>query len=168
MIAVDGRIPVQECLFSVEPVFTAGDIFSAPTHAIGLGLSANGRLDVSPLHTTLQDRFPVFASDYRRRGRAGLLTAGRVWVWRDSQPWVVALIVRETPPGAARLRYVEACLLYLYHNWQREGLRDLALARFIEGPDWEPVRDLLLTLGRLFPGPLTVYDPVDRSDTSTS
>ncbi len=142
----------------MEPLFVRGDVFATSAQAIGIGLSANGRLDVTPFTTTLHDRFPVFISEYRRRARSGMLRPGSVWFWRESEPWLAALILRETPHGPARLRYLEAALLYLYHNWQREGLRNLALAHITDEADWPAAREILVLYARLLPGQLTVYE----------
>lgn len=94
-------------------IVARGPLWEVDAQALGVGLCANGRVGVSPLHTALTDRWPVFASDYRQRGRRGLLAPGDVWIWRDSAPWLVGLVARETPQGAARLRYIEQALLNL-------------------------------------------------------
>jgi hypothetical protein len=135
-----------------------GDIFLAPTQAVALGLNAAGRLDISPLFTAVQDRYPVFASDYRKRSRAGLLTTGSVWVWREGQPWIVGLVVRETLQGAVRPRYVEAAMLYLHKNWQREELASLAVMRLAEHRDWPPLRQIVEQYLGPIPLPTTIYE----------
>lgn len=116
--------------------FVKGDILLADTDAIAIGLNAMGRLGVSPLHTTLLDRYPVFVSEYHRRGRAQAFTPGDIWVWKESEPWLVGMIVRDALQSAARLRYVEMALLNLYKNWEREGLRSLAMVRLDGKEDW--------------------------------
>jgi hypothetical protein len=123
--------------------FVRGDIFLTSAQAIALGLSAAGRLGLSAFYTAIGDRYPVFVSECHKRGRASTLETGGVWVWNDGQPWLVGLVVRETAQGAARLRYVEAALLNLYQNWEREGLRSLALMRLADDIDWPPIRELI-------------------------
>jgi O-acetyl-ADP-ribose deacetylase (regulator of RNase III) len=123
--------------------FVQGDIFQTSAQAVAFGLNSTGRLDVSPLAVTLQDRYPVFLSDYRKQAHAGLLPAGQIWIWRESAPWLVGLVIRESPQGAIRLRYVEAALLNLYKNWERESLRSLAITRLADDPEWPTIRDLL-------------------------
>jgi len=135
-----------------------GDIFLTSSHALAIGLNAAGRLEVAPVFTALHDRYPVFVADYHKRGRAGQLTPGSMWVWPDSQPWLVGLIVRETPQGAARLRFVEAALLNLVKEWEREGLRSLAMMQPGNGHDWPVIRNLVTHhLGPL-PLPITLYE----------
>jgi hypothetical protein len=138
--------------------FAQGDIFLTQAHAVALGLSANGRLGVSPFHTALHDRYPVFVSECYKRGRAETLLPGSVWVWREGQPWLVGLVVQETPQGAARLRYVEVAMLNLYKDWEREGLHSLALMRFGDDSEWPAVRAVIEDYLNRIPLPVIVYE----------
>ncbi len=132
------------------------DIFSTQAQTIAVGVNAAGRSEVSTLFTALADRYPVFISDYRKRGRAGKLKPGDIWLWREGQPWILAMVVRDTPQGATRPRYVEAACLKLAREWTREGLKSLALLRLAEGPDWPPVREIVEQyLGHM---PVTIYE----------
>jgi hypothetical protein len=138
--------------------FTKGDIFLTRCQAIGVGISANGRLGVSPFHTALHDRYPVFISECGRRGRAGTLTSGALWVWREGSPWLAGLVIQDTPHAAIRLRTVEAALLNLWKDAPHEGLHSLALMRFGDDSEWNAVRRLLdETLSR-HSLPVIVYD----------
>jgi len=138
--------------------FTEGDIFVAEAQVIGIGLNAAGHSEVTPFFTALADRYPVFVSEYRRRGRAQTLTPGDLWLWRDSQPWLMGMIVRDIPQGATRLRYVEAAVLNLYKNWEIEGVRSLAIMRLAEGAEWLPARGILeYYLGNI-PLPVMVFE----------
>jgi hypothetical protein len=119
------------------------DIFSTEAQAIAVGLNAAGRLEVTPLFTALQDRFPVFISEFQKRGRAGKFTPGDVWIWRESQPWLIGLIVRETPPGATRLRYIETAMLNLYKISLEESIRSLVVVRLVEGDEWPAAREVI-------------------------
>lgn len=142
--------------------YDSGSVWTANTQALGLELSANGRLGASPLHTALADRWPVFVSDYRQRGRGGLFAPGDVWIWRDSTPWLIGLITRETPSGAARLRYIERALLNLSTLWIQEGLHDLALVLPGEAEDRAAVEELLARAFDSGPLRITVYRDESR------
>jgi len=124
--------------------FVRGDIFLTQAQAIGIGLSANGHLGVAPLYTALHDRYPVFVSEHRKRGRGALQPPGTIWTWREGTPWLAALIVQETPQGAVRLRHIEAAMLNLYKSWEYEGLRSLALLRLGEPSDWPAAREIVV------------------------
>jgi hypothetical protein len=142
----------------VSVQFVQGDIFLTRAQVIAVDLNADGHLGVSPLFTTLSDRYPVFVSDYHRRCRGEALAPGDIWLWRDGQPWLMGMVVRETPHSATRLRYVEAALIHLYKNWEREGLSSLAIARLAEGSDWLPARGIIEYYLSGTDLPVTVYE----------
>jgi len=135
----------------------SGDIFATQAQTAALGLNAAGRLPAEPVFTHLQDRYPVFVSEFRRQGRAGRLRPGSVWFWREGTPWLAAFIVRETPQGPPRPRYIEAALLYLYHHGRREGLRSLALLPLVDALDWPMFEDLVRQYAPLIAVPLVLY-----------
>ena len=135
-----------------------GDIFLTRCQTVVLGLSANGQLDASELHRALYDRYPVFVSDYRKRGRAAALVPGTIWVWREARPWICAAIIRDTPHGTLRLRFVESAMLKLSQTWPAEGLGSLALMRFDEGIDWPEARTVVDTLMTAAALPVIVYE----------
>ncbi|HEX3050278.1 MAG TPA: hypothetical protein VHP83_06470 [Aggregatilineaceae bacterium] len=142
--------------------FVQGDIFLTRMQAILVGLNAAGRMNVTPFFTALQDQYPVFISDYRKRVSAGKNAPGNVWVWRDNVHWMVGSIVQETPQSAARLRYVETTLLNLYKRVEQEGLRSLAVYLPVEQPEWATVQDLLNRYLPLFGLPVVVYETYQR------
>jgi hypothetical protein len=126
---------------SVESV--RGDVFLTHMQVIGIGIDSAGRLGTSALYTALHDRCPVFVSECRKRGRAGALAPGSVWIWREAVPWVAGMVVRETPQGATRLRYVEAAMLNLYRSREQEGLLSLAVMRLGDDTEWPAVRRIV-------------------------
>jgi len=133
---------------SVERV--RGDIFLTRAQTVAIGIDSAGRLGTSALFTALHDRYPVFVSECRKQGRAGTLRPGTVWIWREAVPWVAGLVVRDTPQGATRLRYVEAAMLALYRNREQEGLLSLAVMRLGDSTEWPSVRRILeVYLGQL-------------------
>jgi hypothetical protein len=138
--------------------FCQGDIFLTQAQTVAVGVDALGRLGVSPLFAALGDRYPVFVSDCRRRGRSGGLVPGSIWVWREATPWLAGMVVRESPHSATRLRYVEAALLNLCKNWQREGLHSLALMQFVESDEWHAMQELVVRHLESLAMPVVVYE----------
>lgn len=138
--------------------FVRGDIFLTQAQAIAISVSATGRLGVSPLATAVHDRYPVFSSECRKRARAGALVPGSAWVWKEGRPWLVGLVVRETAQGALKPRLLEAALLNLTQNWEREGLRSLALARLGDDAEWGTARAIVQHALERFALPVIVYE----------
>lgn len=136
----------------------SGDLFLTRHHTALFGVNAAGRVEVSPVFNALQDRYPAFVSEFHKRGRAGRLEAGTYWLWRDSRPWLLALIVRETPSGSTRLRHVDAALLALVKDGPFEGLHSLAVLRLSDGPEWADMRDLLVRRLDQLGHPALLYD----------
>lgn len=138
--------------------FVQGDIFLTRAGAVALGIDAAGRLGTDFITTALRDRFPVFVSECQRRGRVGTQPPGSIWVWREGTPWIIALIVRETPQGATRTRYVEAALLKLMQQWEQEQLRSVALLRLGTDEEWPQLREVAVHYLDLLQRDVVVYD----------
>jgi O-acetyl-ADP-ribose deacetylase (regulator of RNase III) len=135
-----------------------GDIFLTRAHTIAIGLNASGRLGAIPLHTVLRDRYPVFVSEYHKRGRAGSLTPGSLWIWRAGDFGIVGLVVCEALQGPTRLRHVERAMLNLYKEWEREGIRSLAITRIGTDDEWSGVREVVLHYAAQMALPITLYE----------
>lgn len=138
--------------------FVTGDLFLTRAQTIGVGVAATGRLGTSDVGAAFGDRYPVFVGECLRRGRARTLTPGTVWIWREARPWLAALIVRETPQGATRLRYVESALLAIVRQWEDEQLHSLALLRLGDAGEWPQVRLLLEHTLAGFAARIIVYE----------
>ncbi|MCD4685378.1 MAG: hypothetical protein K8S97_05540 [Anaerolineae bacterium] len=138
--------------------FVQGDILLTRAGAIAVGIDAAGRLGTDPIYTTIRDRYPVFVSECQRHGRADALLPGSLWVWREGTPWIIALVVRETPQGATRLRYVEAALLKLMQQWEQEQLSSVALLRLSTDEEWPQLRNVVGHYLDLMQREIVVYD----------
>jgi hypothetical protein len=112
-------------------------------------------VEVNPLETLLRDQYPVLFSEYRRMGRNEEFTPGQVWFFKDSQPWFVGVMIRETANGVSRLRFLEQAMVTLGHTYQRESLRSLAVAPM--GSDWEWVGLKAVLQEYLHPLPIPVF-----------
>ncbi len=145
-----------------------GDIFAASAQTIAFGLNAAGRLPVAPVYTYLHDRYPVFVSEYRRLARTRQLPPGALWVWREGSPWLAALILRETPQGSARPRFIEAALMALYHQGQREGLVSVALLPGVDALEWPAFEALARQWAPLINLPLALYREYATGTTATA
>lgn len=140
------------------PITTVkGDIRFTKAQAILLGLNTRGQVEVSSLETTLRDQQPVFFSEYRRLAHSGKLTGGNIWIFRDTTPWLLAAIVRDSPSAATKLRYVEAVVMSLRRDWQREMLKSLAIAPMGTPEEWYSIRAVLHEHLNTMPIPIILY-----------
>ena len=124
--------------------FVRGDIFLSRAPAIGIDVNARGQHEDHPLALEFAGRYPAAFAAFRKQARAGNITAGEWWIWREANPWLALLVTRESGVGATRLRHVEAIAQRIAQDWQQEGLRGLALARPGDPADWPAFRDVLL------------------------
>lgn len=138
--------------------FVKGDVTLTRAQSILLALNSHGQVEVSPLETQLRDLYPVFFSEYRRMGRNEHLTPGQVWIFRESIPWFVGAVVRDSAQGIIKLRYLEQVLTQLRLEWRRENLESLAIAPMGDDLAWPALRALLEELLVYIPIPIFVYE----------
>jgi len=135
-----------------------GDIRKTRAQAIMLGMNTQGAVEVSPLETTLRDQYPVFYSEYRRLGRSKALTAGQLWFFRDAAPWFVGALIRDAANSVSRIRHLEQALITLRRDWQREGLKSLAVAPLGDPTEWGTLKEVLQEYLSPLPIPILLYD----------
>lgn len=108
--------------------FLSGDPLLTRQQVLALGTNAAGRTETTPLAAALLERYPTAFASYAKQCRQGRIETGTIWYWRETQPFLAFMVVRETPVGATRLRYVDAAAMLLARDYPREGIRSLALA----------------------------------------
>lgn len=122
--------------------YVEGDPLLTRQHTLAFAHNAGGRAETGPLETRLHYSFPAAFAAYRKRCRAGRVSAGALWLWRESQPALCFVVARETPAGVVRARYVEAALLTLARDYRLEGIRSLALAPLAPLAEWDALLPL--------------------------
>lgn len=138
--------------------YKRADIRETKAQSIMLGLNARGQVEVNPLETALRDQFPVFYSEYRRLGRNGALVPGEWWYFREATPWLIGAILRDGPNSSTRLRHLEQALITLRRDWQREGLKSLAIAPLGTEVELAPIRALMEDYLKDGPIPVEFYE----------
>lgn len=127
--------------------YVSGDPLLTSAQVLAFGHNARGRLELGALETILHHHFPAAFSTYSKRCRAGKIKAGTLWLWRESRPMLGFMVVRDSPVGATRLRYVENVVLMLARDFQREAITSIAVAPFWDNLEWptlKPVFDYWL------------------------
>lgn len=108
--------------------YVSGDPLLTQQHILAFGSNAAGRSETTPLATALLTRYPAAFSSYSKLCNQGKIKPGTIWFWHETKPALAFLVVRETPVGATRLRYVDTVMMALARDYRRDGLRSIALA----------------------------------------
>jgi hypothetical protein len=127
--------------------YLSGDPLLTRAQVLAFGHNAKGRTESGILETILLNRYPAAFATFGKNCRGGKIKAGSLWVWRESQPALGFMVVRESSVGATRLRYVEAIALGLARDFRLEGIRSIAIAPLgdsLEWPAFKPVLDYWL------------------------
>ncbi|MDX2161094.1 MAG: hypothetical protein SF162_07195 [bacterium] len=126
------------------PLLTVtGDPLLTRAHVLGFAHNRRGRQEVTALHTRLAAFSPPAFATFARRARQGQFKPGDLWLWRDSRPALGFMVVRETPFGATRARYVEAVALRLARDHRLEGIASIALIAPGDSFEWRVVQPVL-------------------------
>lgn len=137
--------------------FVNGDPLLTRAHTLGTGCNLSGRAEVGPLETQLLVRYPAAFSTYNRMCKGGRVSAGTCWFWREAQPHLAFMTVRDSAVGATRPRYVQALSLALARDYQLLGIQSPAIAPLGRDSEWSEIRRILeawFTNSRL---PVVVY-----------
>lgn len=137
--------------------YTNGDPFLTRLQTLGVGINAQGRAEVTPFAAELQRRYPAAIASYRKQAKRGRLRPGDVWIWRESKPRLAFLIVRESPVGSTRPRFVDAVALRLVRDHRLEGIESLALAPLGRPEEQASISEALDLLLPRAPLPIIAY-----------
>ncbi|MEZ4669826.1 MAG: hypothetical protein R3E39_18120 [Anaerolineae bacterium] len=135
-----------------------GDPLLTTAQTLAFGFNARGRVEVNERETLLYDRFPTAFATYRKQCNSGRIKPGMMWLWSESQPKLLFMVVRETQVGITRLRFVEQAIMTLARDYPLYGISDLALMSLGSPLEWQtlrPVIDYWLGMSNL---PVTVYE----------
>jgi hypothetical protein len=138
--------------------FVAGDPLLTKAQVLAFGGNAQGQTETGALETLLLNRYPTVFAAYRKACRAGKVRTGTLWLWRETQPALGVMVVRESAGGTTRLRYLEAVVMSLARDYRREGLHSLALAAPGTSADWPTLKPVIEYWLRDCPLPVIVYE----------
>lgn len=107
--------------------YVSGDPLLTKAQTLGFGYNIKAQIEQGAIQTALHQRYPTAFAAYRKQCRAGRITGGAYWIWRETQPHLLFLAFRDSASGATRLRYVDSALLRLAQHYGQDGVRSLAL-----------------------------------------
>lgn len=141
--------------------FVSGDPLLTRAQVLGFGINAAGRTETSPFHVLLNARFPAAIASYNRQCRNGKIRPGMIWFWRETTPALAFIVVRETPFGASRLRYVESAVMTLARDYRIENLKSIALCAFGSTNEWDEQQKVIRRWLEKAALPVTVYETIE-------
>jgi len=138
--------------------YVAGDPLLTQAQTLAFSHNARGRAEVDPLHTALLDRYPAAFASFTKLCRHERIKPGEFWIWRDSSPYLMFVVARETAVGMTRARFVESAVLTLARDYRLHGLTSLAVAPFGTALEWPLLKQILDKWFTRLPLPVTVYE----------
>lgn len=137
--------------------YVSGDPLLTPSQTLAFGYNARARSEVTPLAEELHRRYPAAFSSFRKQARSERIAVGDLWLWRESQPRLAFMVVRETSVGATRPRFVDAVALRIFRDYYLEGISSLAIAPLGRDHEANSIHEALeLLLGKCAL-PITIY-----------
>jgi hypothetical protein len=127
--------------------YVSGDPLLTDAQILAFGHNVKGRTESGIFETLLLNHYPAAFATFGKNCRGGKIKTGSLWIWRESQPALGFMVVRESSVGATRLRYVEAVALGLARDFRLEGILSIAIAPLgdsLEWPTFKPVLDYWL------------------------
>ena len=137
--------------------YVSGDPLLSKAQILAFGHNRKGRTEIGAFETVLLNRYPAPFATHRRKCQKGRIKSGEHWVWRESKPYLMFWVVRESSVSATRLRYVQSCALNIARSYQLEGYKSIAIAPLgndLERPEIHKVLEMWLSKLSL---PIIVY-----------
>ncbi|MBZ0275292.1 MAG: hypothetical protein K8I60_04070 [Anaerolineae bacterium] len=138
--------------------FVSGDPLLTHAQTLAFGYNARGRTESSPLAVRLLDRAPAAFATFARQCRNGKIKSGGLWQWRETQPQLLFLTVRDSSVSSTRPRHIEAALMTLARDYRLYGITSIAIAPLVDRFEWPLVKPLIGQWLRTCPLPVLVYE----------
>lgn len=152
------------------PLFiVSGDPFLTTCDVLAFGYNARGQSESRDEQIELYRRYPAMFSVFKRQARKGTIKAGTTWDWNETTPRFALWIVRESPFGATRIRYVQSLIMNLARDYQLYNIESLALIRPGTDYEYEEFKPILEQWLDPLPIPIVIYEsyepdiPADES-----
>ncbi len=139
--------------------FISGDPLQTTAQVLAFGHNVRGRTELGGIETRLMQIYPPAFAMYGRLCRAGRIKAGELWIWRETKPNLMFMVVRESSVGATRLRYVQSVAIRIAREYPLLGISSLAIAPLGNHYEWDEIRQVLTMWFGKSKLDVTVYEP---------
>ena len=139
-------------------ISVSGDPLLTACQVLAFGYNARGQSESRAEQIHLYQSYPAMFSLYRRQARKGKIKSGTVWQWNETTPNFALWIIRETPFGATRIRYVQSIVMSFVRDYQLYDIRSLALIRPGTPIEYQELYPILEQWLHPLPIPIVVYE----------
>jgi hypothetical protein len=144
--------------YAMAVIFVAGDPLHTSAQTLAFAYNAAGKTEVSPLAIQLLTRYPAAFAGFNKQSRAGKIKPGTFWLWRESKPQLMFMVVRETAVGSARLRFIESVLMTLVRDYRTENLNSIAITPLGDANEWQGIKTLMEHWLNKISLPVVIYE----------
>lgn len=102
-----------------------GNIFTSKAQTIVNTVNCEGVMGAG-IALECRLRYPLMFQRYLQLCSEGLLSPGKLWIWRSDQRWVLNFPTKTSWKQPSRMEYLEAGLEKLVTTWQQQGIQSLA------------------------------------------
>ena len=142
-------------------VYVEGDLFAHQgLDGLAHGCNCIGAMGAG-VAVEFKKRFPRMFTEYRRRCLAGEYVLGDVFPWKEGDVTVFNLATQKSARTPADLPSIERALHEMVQLASRDGVSRIGLPRLgadVGGLAWEPIRDVLETIGGRADVELVVFE----------
>ena len=141
------------------PVFSvSGDPLLTDCQVLAFGYNARGQSESRDEQILLHQTFPAAFATFKRQARKGNIIAGQVWQWNDNTPNLHFWVIRESPYGATRIRYVQSIIMGFVRDYELYNIHSLALVRPGNDIEYEEFLPLINQWLDPLPIPIMLYE----------
>ena len=94
----------------------------------------------------IKKRHPTMFKAYRKLCDERLLDIGKLWLWRDSDQWILNFPTKVNWRNPSRMEYIQAGLEKFVEQFERQGIREVAFPRLgcgNGGLEWSEVQPMM-------------------------
>lgn len=143
--------------------YREGDIFLSRAKTLAHGVNCKGRMR-NGVAVQFRLKFPKMYKQYKNLCHRNELNPGDVFLYKDSDPWVLNLAT-QADLGGAKLEYIEKCLEWIAENYKIEGIQSIAIPRIGAGLgrlNWREVKGIINRILDDMEIPVYVYEEFEK------
>lgn len=138
--------------------YVTGDPLRTQAQYLAFGYNGRGRTEQGDVESALMQRYAAPFASFRKLCRKQRIVPGENWLWYESHPNLIFMVIRSSSVGATRLRFVQSAALTLARDHALLGIKSMAVAPLGNAYEWPEIRLLLSQWWEKLPFPVIIYD----------